>query len=368
MIIVLNDQLTHLRHRVVVSAAHMTGNIRNFCPDHHTALVAKIVKILIVLIVRKSDGICADLTNEIHILKVMLGKKRIADLPSVLMTADTVERIFLSVENKTGLSINTEGTAAETRGYLIDFLAPANDRYLCRVEIGINSTVPKVYVLNRQNGACGCTLTLCDCISVCIKNAKRYLVALFHIVYVGVNFYIRRSFSDLGCNNESLAAEIFKIKMRFLYTNDVYVTVNTAVEGEIRHLRINFLVGSVIYQDTKRILRAEITRDIHTPSGISTVVMRKTLAVHIHVGRGIRTVYLKIVFFCFREQVGAEHLSVKASATEIVVSAVLTVGRIPSMRNRDGFSYLCGAYLGYSFEKLPIIVKFQYLSHNAFSL
>jgi shikimate dehydrogenase len=57
-----------------------------------------------------------------------------------------------------------------------------------------------------------------------------------------------------------------------------------------------------------------------------------------------------------------------AVARALGAASVLTVGRIPSMRNRDGFSYLCGVDLGYSFEKLPIIVKFQYLSHNVFSL
>ena len=114
MIIILYDELAHLRKSVLDSAAHMTGNIGNLCPNHHTALVTKIVKIPVVLIMRKTDDVCTDLAKKIHIFKMMLGEKGISYLPTILMTTYTVERILFAVENKTVFRVNTESTATET--------------------------------------------------------------------------------------------------------------------------------------------------------------------------------------------------------------------------------------------------------------
>ena len=35
--------------------------------------------------------------------------------------------------------------------------------------------------------------------------------------------------------------------MCFFHANDIYVAVNTAIEGKIRYLRIHFLVGGVVH-------------------------------------------------------------------------------------------------------------------------
>ena len=154
VIVILHYKLPHLEHSVFVAAAHVARNIRNLRPDDHTALVAKIVKIPVVLIVCKSDGVCADLTDEVHILQMMLGKERIADLPAVLMAADTTERIFFTVQNKSVFGIYAEGAATKSRRKLIYLLLSAYNCCLCRIKIRIDSSVPEMNVVYLQQGSC----------------------------------------------------------------------------------------------------------------------------------------------------------------------------------------------------------------------
>jgi hypothetical protein len=81
------------------------GDLR---PDNETALVTEIIEILIVLIVSKTNGGCADLANEVDIFLVMLGKESVTHAPSVLVTGYAAERIFLTVKDKALLRVNAE--------------------------------------------------------------------------------------------------------------------------------------------------------------------------------------------------------------------------------------------------------------------
>ena len=67
----------------------MARDVGDLCPNNKTALIAKIVEELIMLIVSKTDGSSTYLADEIDILCVMLGKQGISNAPSVLMTGNT---------------------------------------------------------------------------------------------------------------------------------------------------------------------------------------------------------------------------------------------------------------------------------------
>ena len=150
MVIALNYKLLHLADGVLTSIRHMLGNIRYLSPYYHTVLVAKIIKILIVLIMRKTDSICTDLADHLHINIVMLLGYGISDALPVLMTANATQRIGLTVKEEACVRVNTEGTATEFARNLV-LLYPADTKNcLAGVKIGIFYSVPKMDLLDND--------------------------------------------------------------------------------------------------------------------------------------------------------------------------------------------------------------------------
>ena len=74
MVIALGDQFLHLQLSVGVGIAHMPGDIGDLRPDNHTPLVTQIIEILIVLIVRKANGVGTHFTDQVHVFPVVLGQ------------------------------------------------------------------------------------------------------------------------------------------------------------------------------------------------------------------------------------------------------------------------------------------------------
>ena len=97
MIVILNNQLLHLADGIITAIWHMGRNIRNLCPNHHTILITQIIKILVMLIMSKTNGITAHLTNELHILSMMCSRQCVANALSILMTGHTMQRISSAI-------------------------------------------------------------------------------------------------------------------------------------------------------------------------------------------------------------------------------------------------------------------------------
>ena len=97
VVVVLGDEFLHLGDGVLTAGGHVTGNIGDFCPNYETALVAQIIEVLIMLIVSETNGGSAHFTNEVHIFLVVLGEQSITEAPSVLVTGNTAQGIFLTV-------------------------------------------------------------------------------------------------------------------------------------------------------------------------------------------------------------------------------------------------------------------------------
>ena len=83
--------------------------------------------------------------------------------------------------------------------------------------------------------------------------------------------------------------------MRLVDTNDVHVTVKTAVEGEVRHLRIYAIRRRVVNHDCDLGLVRELLGKVYAPGRITAVMVRQLLAANVYVGRGIRTADLKVI-------------------------------------------------------------------------
>ena len=101
----------------------MLGNVGDLGPDDHTGLIAEVVEVLVVLVVRQTDRVRAQLLDELHILVVHLARDGIAQTLAVLMAGDAVQRIRAAIEEEAPLGVNRETAHAEALAYLVLYLA-----------------------------------------------------------------------------------------------------------------------------------------------------------------------------------------------------------------------------------------------------
>jgi hypothetical protein len=91
---------------------------------------------------------------------------------------------------------------------------------------------------------------------------------------------------------------------------------------------------------------------------MTSVVVRRFISVYKYVGRGICSVYFKIVAVCNGQICLLDCLSVMTGAAVVVITAILTVYGIPGVRQAHAFKiacYLCGQ-CGI-FSKCPALIK-----------
>ena len=93
MIIVLHNQLPHLKKRILPAVRHMRRNIWNFCPDNHPITITQIIKMLMMLVVRQPNGISPHFTDQLHIFLHMTVRNRISDSFPILMPGHAPQRI-----------------------------------------------------------------------------------------------------------------------------------------------------------------------------------------------------------------------------------------------------------------------------------
>ena len=83
--------------------------------------------------------------------------------------------------------------------------------------------------------------------------------------------------------------------MRLTDGNNIDIAVKSAVEGEVRHLRINPVVLAVVNRYSDYIVIGERVCDIDTPGGIAAVVVCKLCSVDKDIGGGVCAAQLKII-------------------------------------------------------------------------
>ena len=81
----------------------------------------------------------------------------------------------------------------------------------------------------------------------------------------------------------------------------------------------------------KNVLCLNVTGEIYSPSGVTAVVVAEVLTIEINVCGRVCAFNLKVVFSACGELRGEEALGIVASASVIVVAAILTVGSIPAV-------------------------------------
>ena len=164
---------------------------------------------------------------------------------------------------------------------------------------------------------------------------------------------------DGGRDLDAGAAVIIKIKMRAADANEIHVTVKTAVESEIGHLGIDGVVCRVIHDHTDHRLVGKLFGDVDTPGGIAAIVMRNVCSVQINVGGGVGAAKLKIILLCGGQLGFFQGFGIQAGAAKIIVAAILTVKRVPGVRQVDDLPIAAdgGGRLGHALDKCPFFIE-----------
>ena len=313
------------------------------------------------LIVSKTDSGSANLADKIHILGVVLGEKGITKAPSVLVTRYAAQGVFLAVEDKSSLRIDLKSTAAKAVAYVVKNFLAFNDLYFTAVKVRITASVPEVNVLDLKGYLSLGALDLLEFVFFLVVDCVNELLRGSKILYVSLNLNGCVSTVYCGCDLDSGSSVVVKVEMRLVYTDKVDVTVDTAVECKVSHLRIYSLVDGVFNYNCDLGVLCESLSDVYSPGGVTAVVMSELVAVNVEVCGCVCSAELDVVKVCFGKLCALECLSVKAIAAEVVVAAVLTVDCVPGVGKVYLLAILAG-YVSTILYKQPVLVYVEYFS------
>ena len=365
MVVILNNQLPHLIQGILPSARHMPGDVRNLCPNNQSPLIAQIIKIGIVLIVGQPDGGGTQFANQVHVLPVMLRQQGVSHFPAVLMAADTPQRIFFSIQNESPLRINGKGAAAKAGADAVQNRFAFQQFRRTAVQVRVLFSLPQMGVLNPEicgsaafEGSQFLSFSIGQRITHCLL---RFPVGKEHLYPdSGVLPFHNRG------NLNPRPSIVVQIEVRTGHTDQVDIPVQSSVEGKVRHLGINLVIGAVVHQNSQQIFLLQRIGKIHAPGGKPTIMMTQVLTVQKNIRRGICTVDLQIVPFRLGKLPLAQRFDVAAGTPIIVTTAVLSVNAIPGVGKIDEIPQFrhFRRRLGHAFCKGPLPIEIVYRTHR----
>ena len=126
-----------------------------------------------------------------------------------------------------------------------------------------------------------------------------------------------------------------QIKVRIGNADDVYIPVQTAIEGKVCHLGIHRVIGCIVHSDDDHRLHTDLLGDVTTPGGVATVMMGVLLAIDVQISRGIGAVDLNVVALCLRQVFLVQFLGINGRTAVVVIAAVLSIQSVPGMGQAD---------------------------------
>ena len=200
-------------------------------------------------------------------------------------------------------------------------------------------------------------------IAVLIKHCVTEDCALGGSIYL----YLNLSVSALYCRShlKTRCSVVFELEVVVFCADKVYVSVQTAVECEVCYLRIYSVVGSVVNRNGYKVVILYFFGKVNSEGRVSAVVVNKVLTADIYIGRGVSAVYFKIVSVSIRKRIFCKFLEIVASTAVIVVTAVLTVGCVPCVREIYFFR-LSGNHckiICFRLGEGPVGIEAYYFSH-----
>ena len=359
VIIVLNDQFLHLGDGVLAAVRHVLGDVGDLRPDHHAALVAQVVEVLIVLVMREADCVDAHLADHVHVLEVHLLRQRVADALAVLVAGYAVERVFFAVEVESRLGITGKIPHAESGLHTVNFFFVHSEDRLRGVEIRVFDTVPHPCVFDAHLSVRSVSFRDAFPVRVqdpdCDFSILTVCICLHADLSAGISFCRPCRHLDAG------TSEVIHIKVLFIHPDQKSISVYSAVESEIRFLGVNSVVPAVIGPYFEVVLIGEKVRDVPAECRVTAVVRTDHSSVQLCFGRSVDTAKFQVDPLIGGELRLCEILLVQVGASPVVVSAVLSVYGVPGMRQVHCSSHSIGpgkapvpVYL-YEFPHTPLL-------------
>ena len=253
VVIALSDELPHLAERVLPAILHVHGDVRDLRPDHNAVFIAEIVELLRVLVVGQAQRVRAELPDDGHVRRVILIAQGVALALEILVPAHAAQRVAAAVEEEAFLRIAGKDAAAEAGRDLI----PGGQLRRRGVEVGILHPIPEADVLDHKLSRARYSLRL-----AVYRDVNRFgIVPGLHGDGRGLRFKIdHRRHLDPG------RAVLQKLKVLGRHGDQPDRAVKTAIEGEVRLLRVDTIIILVAERKSKRIFVREVLRQLH-PEG-----------------------------------------------------------------------------------------------------
>ena len=355
MVVILLYQL--LKHqpclRLLFSAeSRYDGDLR---PNEKALFVAKVIEFFVVLIVGKPYRVCADLLDYLYILGVLLERESVAEILSVLVAGYALELHMLAVEEEALVAVKIKLSQTEAVAHAVDDLAAPEHLRRQGVEVGRFHSLPEYrlgYIEPRlglvgghgdaRNGA---ALGVGDCEALLAAVGA----ALGHALDI-------HSAVRLGGDVNSAKALIKQRKMRRRNVcDDIDVAVKSAVEGEIRHLRIEQLVRAVVHGQLEQIVAlTQEFRYLEAEHRVAVDMPADKAAVDKYLADRVCARHLNEA----PARALGQHPSVDALAPVVAVRTALTVDAVPGVRQIN----ILGQPLS---DKLPARIDIDNLTHSA---
>lgn len=166
-----------------------------------------------------------------------------------------------------------------------------------------------------------------------------------------------------GIDLQSLASEVVEVEVVLGNLDQVDVTIDATVEGEVRLLGIDPVVFPVVDEDLEDVFLFQATCEIDAESGISAIVLADFLFVEDDPTGGIDALEFDIEPLSFLHFRAGEAVEVDGFPAIVVPAAVLAVKGVPGVGKGDVFRFL-----GFGIDEDPIGIDVRYLTHTKVSL
>ena len=153
--------------------------------------------------------------------------------------------------------------------------------------------------------------------------------------------------------------------------DQLYLSVEAAVEGEVRLLGVNTVVVFIADRDGKYIFVPKLSCQFDAEGAVASLMQAEHLAVQVDSAGVRRAAKLKKECLALR-LLFVQLANVPAGSAVVIVAAVLSVDRIPGVGEGNNLSrpgVLCSLFCRSScLYKLPSVCKCGYSAHLIFSL
>ena len=282
------------------------------------------------------------------------------------MAGNAAQGIAFAVEDEALIGIDLKAAAAEAGGNIVQNFLILHQVYFHAVQVGILAAVPQLSVFDGDVDLGLVGSDVGNGVALGIQHGVLQVLAHLGVLQEHFHFHIGILAFHNGGHLDAGAAEVVQIEVAFGYAQDVHITVNAAVEGEVCHLGIHPVVGGVVHQDHQHIFPLHRVGHVHTPGGVAAVVMGQVLAVEVSIGRGVGTVDLQVVAVGGGQIQLVEALGIHRRAAVVIVAAVLAVNGVPAVGQVHPVPF--GADLGgdgvHALGKGPFVVKIDNIAHS----